>query len=134
LSRGTLFTLVARTDWPVVCCQSHIATDGQSISKSWCRTPSGAHDQIFITLWQLRSSFCVAPSPTKERVCLLYMLLAVSRWKYSTPPPHGYLLLSQSQSQSQIQSRIATEGRSVSQSWCLWRTNGSVFCQSHCLQ
>jgi hypothetical protein len=30
--------------------QSHTATDGQSISKSWCRTPSGAHDQIFITV------------------------------------------------------------------------------------
>jgi hypothetical protein len=29
--------------------QSHIATDGQSISKSWCRAPYGAHDQIFIT-------------------------------------------------------------------------------------
>jgi hypothetical protein len=29
--------------------QSHIATDGQSASKSWCRTPSGAHDQIFFT-------------------------------------------------------------------------------------
>jgi hypothetical protein len=30
--------------------QNHIATDDQSISKSWCRTPSGAHDQIFITV------------------------------------------------------------------------------------
>jgi hypothetical protein len=30
--------------------QSHIATDGQLISKSWCRAPSGAHDQIFITV------------------------------------------------------------------------------------
>jgi hypothetical protein len=29
--------------------QSHIATDGQSVSKSWCRAPSGAHDQICIT-------------------------------------------------------------------------------------
>jgi hypothetical protein len=29
--------------------QSHIATDDQSVSKSWCRTPSGAYDQIFIT-------------------------------------------------------------------------------------
>jgi hypothetical protein len=28
--------------------QSHTATDGRSISKSWCRAPSGAHDQIFI--------------------------------------------------------------------------------------
>jgi hypothetical protein len=37
--------------------QSHIATDGQSVSKSWCRAPSGAYDQIFITVWQLRSCF-----------------------------------------------------------------------------
>jgi hypothetical protein len=37
--------------------QSHIATDGQSVSKSWCQAPSGAHDQIFITRWQLRSFF-----------------------------------------------------------------------------
>jgi hypothetical protein len=37
--------------------QSHITTDGQSVSKSWCRAPSGAHDQIFITAWQLRSCF-----------------------------------------------------------------------------
>jgi hypothetical protein len=35
--------------------QSHIATDDQSISKSWCRSPSGAHDQILITVWQLLS-------------------------------------------------------------------------------
>jgi hypothetical protein len=96
--------------------QSHIATDGQSVSKSWCRAPSGAHGQIFNTLWQLRSCFCVAPSLTRGRVCLLYMLLVLasavflrseylclrfqtsfcrllrlagSRWRYSTPPPHG---------------------------------------------
>jgi hypothetical protein len=42
--------------------QCHIATNGQSVSKFWCRTPSGAHDQIFITLWQLGSCFCGAPS------------------------------------------------------------------------
>jgi hypothetical protein len=57
---------------------SHIATDGQSISKSWCRVPSGAHDQIFITLWQLRSCFCGAPSLTKGRVSLLHMLLVLA--------------------------------------------------------
>jgi hypothetical protein len=27
---------------------SHIATDGQSVSKSWCRTPSGAHDRYLL--------------------------------------------------------------------------------------
>jgi hypothetical protein len=30
--------------------QSHVATDGQSINKSWFRARSGTHDQIFITL------------------------------------------------------------------------------------
>jgi hypothetical protein len=30
--------------------QSHIATDGQSISKALCRAPSGTYDKIFITL------------------------------------------------------------------------------------
>ena len=37
---------------PLLNCQSqsHIATDGQSVSKFWCQAPSGAHDQIFITL------------------------------------------------------------------------------------
>jgi hypothetical protein len=58
--------------------QSYIATDGRSISKSWCRAPSGAHDQIFIIVWQLRSCFCGAPSLTRGRVCLLYMLLGLA--------------------------------------------------------
>jgi hypothetical protein len=57
---------------------SHIATDGQLTSKSWCRAPSGAHDQIFNTLWQLRSCFCGAPSLTRGLVCLLYRLLALN--------------------------------------------------------
>jgi hypothetical protein len=35
--------------------QSHIATDGQSVCLSWCRAPSGAHDQILVTVWQLLS-------------------------------------------------------------------------------
>jgi hypothetical protein len=48
------------------------------VSKSWCRAPSGAYDKIFITVWQLRSCFCGAPSLTRGRVCLLYMLLALA--------------------------------------------------------
>jgi hypothetical protein len=58
--------------------QSHIATDGRSVSKSLCRAPSGAHDQIFITVWQLRSCFCGASSLTRGRVCVLYMLLVLA--------------------------------------------------------
>jgi hypothetical protein len=58
--------------------QSNLATDGQSCSKSLCRAPSGAHDQIFVTLWQLPSCFSEAPSLTRGRVCLLCMLLALA--------------------------------------------------------
>jgi hypothetical protein len=101
---------------------SHIATDGKSVSKSSCQAPSGAHDQILIiTVWQLRSCFCRAPSLTRVQVCLLYMLMALvsavflgtcdhillsqiwdfpfcrllrlagSWWRYSAPPPHRVL-------------------------------------------
>jgi hypothetical protein len=85
-----LLWFLPRLAWTIAVCQltllrqsqsqsqSHIAIDGQSISKSWCRAPSGAHDQIFITFWQLRSYFCGAPSLTRGRVCLLFMLLALS--------------------------------------------------------
>jgi hypothetical protein len=55
--------------------QSHIVTDGQLVSKSWCRAPSGIHDQIFITvlfLWGTLSeektslSFVYAAGPCQR--------------------------------------------------------------------
>jgi hypothetical protein len=69
--------------------QSYIATDGQSVSKSWCRAPSGAHDRIFIAVWQLQSCFCGAPCLTRGRVCLLYTLLALVRAVFVGPSPLG---------------------------------------------
>jgi hypothetical protein len=30
--------------------QSSVTTDGQSVSPSWCRAPSGAHDQMLRTV------------------------------------------------------------------------------------
>jgi hypothetical protein len=90
-----------------------------TISQSVSRAPSVAHDQIFITVWQLRSCSCGAPSLTRGRVLLAlasaiflgseslgsrnHMLLshmweyhfrrllrlAGSRWRYSISPPHG---------------------------------------------
>jgi hypothetical protein len=88
--------------------------------------PSGAYDQIFIIVSQLRVCWFGAPSLTRGRVCRLQFLLALasaviflsephrirghillsqiwdfpfrrllrlagSRWRYSTPPPHGVL-------------------------------------------
>jgi hypothetical protein len=67
--------------------QSHIATDGPSVSKSWCRAPSGAYDQMFITVWKLRSCFCGAHSLTRGRVCLLYMLLGLPVQSFSGLSP-----------------------------------------------
>jgi hypothetical protein len=89
--------------------QSHIATDGQSISKSWHHAPSGTHDQIFITLyiyglvfvkpplWREDGSvFCVSrvrvswdswPYFTVSHLRLPFrrlLRLAGSRWRYST--------------------------------------------------
>jgi hypothetical protein len=119
----------------------------QSVSKSWCRAPSGAHDQIFFTVWHLRSCFCGDPLLTRGRICLLYMMLALasavflrseslgtsdhfllsqiwdfpfrrllqlagSLWRYSTPPPHGYL-----PSEAESESYVTTDGQSASLSW-----------------
>jgi hypothetical protein len=60
-----------------------------SQSVSWCRAPSGAHDQIFIAVWQLRSCFCGAPSLTRGRVCLLFMLLALASTVFLGSSPLG---------------------------------------------
>jgi hypothetical protein len=69
--------------------QSHIATDGrsvsQSVSQSWCRAPSEAHDQIFITVWQLQSSYCGVPSLTRGRACILSESLSAVSKKNAIP-------------------------------------------------
>jgi hypothetical protein len=49
-----------------------------TISQSWCRAPCGAHDQIFITAWQLRACFCGAPTLTRGWVWLLYMIMSLA--------------------------------------------------------
>jgi hypothetical protein len=51
--------------------QSHFTTDDQSVSASWFRALSGAHDQMLITVWQLLFCRYRAPLLTRGRVCHL---------------------------------------------------------------
>jgi hypothetical protein len=77
--------------------RSHIVTDGQSISKSWCRVPSGAHDQICIyysltvTFLFFRGalsdertglSFIYAPGPRQHS--LSRVRVPLDSWRYFT--------------------------------------------------
>jgi hypothetical protein len=71
---------------PVTESESYVTSDSQSASVSWYKAqhPSGAYDQIFISVqnteyvWQLRSWFRGAPSLMRGRVCLLYVPLALA--------------------------------------------------------
>jgi hypothetical protein len=58
--------------------QSRVTTDGQSASLSWNKVPSGAYDQIFITVRQLLVCWCGALSLTRGRVCRLQLPLALA--------------------------------------------------------
>jgi hypothetical protein len=54
--------------------QSHIATDSQSVSLSWYRTPSEAYDQNLIIYFSFKTVTVLsmwAPSLTRGRVCRL---------------------------------------------------------------
>jgi hypothetical protein len=51
--------------------QSHVTTDGQSVSMSWCQVHSETCDQILFSVWNLLCCLCGAPSLTRGRVCLL---------------------------------------------------------------
>jgi hypothetical protein len=114
--------------------QSHIATDGQSVSKSWYRAPSWACDQIFF-FWQLRLCFLWgALSDERTGLSVVYAAGSCRRslcwvrvpW-YSRPYiTVSYLRLPSLAAQSQSQSHIATDGQLVwsTQSGLLYSTVG----------
>jgi hypothetical protein len=73
--------------------QSHIATYGQSVSKSWCRAPSGAHGQILITLWQLRSCFMGRPLWREDGCVLCMCCWPLPEQSFLGPSPVGLVAI-----------------------------------------
>jgi hypothetical protein len=74
--------------------QSHITTDDQSVSKSWCR----AATTYLLLFTSYGLVFYGAPSLTRGRICLLYMMLALARAFFLEFESHGtcdHILLSQ---------------------------------------
>jgi hypothetical protein len=51
--------------------------DWRSVSMSWCRAPSGPHDQMFITVWRLLFCLCWTPSLTIGLVCHLSVRVCI---------------------------------------------------------
>jgi hypothetical protein len=54
---------------------SQFTTDSPSVCMSWCRAPSGAHDQIVINCLTVAVLSCRGPSLTGGRVCLLSVIV-----------------------------------------------------------
>jgi hypothetical protein len=77
-----LYAVVIPFSWVyffrVIESESHFTTDGQSAFLSWNKRPSGAYDQISITVRQLRVFWHGAISLTRGRACHLHLPLAVA--------------------------------------------------------
>jgi hypothetical protein len=62
--------------WLLSQSQSSVTTDGHSVSPSWCRAPSGAHDQMLRTVRQLR--LCQSGALSDQRSGLSFVIVFVS--------------------------------------------------------
>jgi hypothetical protein len=63
--------------------------DWWSISKSWCQTPSGAHGQIYITVWQLWSCFVGFPLWREDGSVFCIWCWPLPAQSFSGPSPLG---------------------------------------------
>jgi hypothetical protein len=72
---GTISVPIRATDVAASQSQSHVTTDGRSVSQSWCRAPSGTQGLMtrFLVLYNDYCGLCPlgAPSLTRGWVCHL---------------------------------------------------------------
>jgi hypothetical protein len=73
--------------WTLSQSQSHNATDGQPVSKSWCRAPSGAHDQIFVTVCHLVLIFVGRPLCREDGSVFCICCWPLPAQSFSGPSP-----------------------------------------------
>jgi hypothetical protein len=129
-----------------------------TVNKSWCRAPSGAHDQIFITIWQLRSCFFFCGAPLWRDDVSVCCICCWSSPAQSSSGPSPFVLatiflLSQiwdfpfrhllrlagsrwrySTPPVKVKVKVAlrlTVSQSVSQSWCrtpIWGSWPDIYC------
>jgi hypothetical protein len=69
-SAGYRVSPVNNNQWDISS-QSHVTTDGQSVSMSWCHVHCGTCDQMLYCVCKLLCCLYGAPSLTRGRVCLL---------------------------------------------------------------
>jgi hypothetical protein len=89
--------------------QSYIMINGQSASLSWFKASFGAQDQTFVTLRQLQVCWCRAPSLTKEQVCSLQLLLAITSAVIlgsESHRTHDHMLLSQIRDSCNLEGQV----------------------------
>jgi hypothetical protein len=78
--------------------QNYVTTDGHSASLSCCQAPSGAQENIFVTVRHLRVCICRVPSLMRGQVCHLQLLLVLASTAIlasKSRRTHSQILLSQ---------------------------------------
>jgi hypothetical protein len=89
--------------------QCYVTTDGQSASLSWCQAPSGAQDQIFVTVRQTVAGLLMWCALSDERTGRLQFLSALANAIILGSEFRGtrdHILLSQSRDSPNLEGQV----------------------------